>query len=303
MINNKIKTAITALVISVGLLSNIKFASATIYEFELTGRLTVVCPDGSCVVYDPANVGVIDPYGFQAPISSSLVYDTDLGIGSADLIITPFEFLTHSTNIHDISIEHIQGTNLMLGNMLVDWAGSFDIPMSMIWDASGLLGAFDLAPGGLQVGDTISGTQLKRNGDVIIGDIGSALPATDGLIVDNLGLIVEGPGDYTFNQGPAPLAMTTLNTNPICWYENYYGYQTCMGVNPSADASILTDDGIAGSPLVDGPFPGYNINLDIGSGNSMTVTSVSSVPIPGAIWLFSSGLLGLFGFSRHRKNT
>ena len=29
---------------------------------------------------------------------------------------------------------------------------------------------------------------------------------------------------------------------------------------------------------------------------------VSTVPVPAAVWLFSSGLIGLFGVARHRKN-
>lgn len=37
--------------------------------------------------------------------------------------------------------------------------------------------------------------------------------------------------------------------------------------------------------------------------NNPGVWSVSVVPVPAAIWLFGSGLLGLIGFTRHRKNT
>ena len=40
------------------------------------------------------------------------------------------------------------------------------------------------------------------------------------------------------------------------------------------------DDGIAGSPQIDGPFPGMQVSIDIGSGNSLTVLSVSEVPVP-----------------------
>jgi hypothetical protein len=53
--------------------------------------------------------------------------------------------------------------------------------------------------------------------------------------------------------------------------------------------------------MIDGPAPGFSVNLDIGSGNSMVVTSVSAVPIPAAIWLFGSGLAGLTWTARRRR--
>jgi hypothetical protein len=55
--------------------------------------------------------------------------------------------------------------------------------------------------------------------------------------------------------------------------------------------------------MVDGPFYGAIVNFDIGSGNSLTVTSVNSsvVPIPAAVWLFGSGLIGLIGLARRKK--
>ena len=48
-------------------------------------------------------------------------------------------------------------------------------------------------------------------------------------------------------------------------------------------------------------FGGIRGYIDIGSGNSMTVTAINTVPVPAAIWLFGSGLLGLIGISRRKK--
>ncbi len=60
-------------------------------------------------------------------------------------------------------------------------------------------------------------------------------------------------------------------------------------------------DGVAGCPMASGPFPGWNATF----GGTATVTSVdpgpSQVPVPAAVWLFGSGLLGLVGVSRRRK--
>ena len=51
-------------------------------------------------------------------------------------------------------------------------------------------------------------------------------------------------------------------------------------------------DGVRGNSMADGPFPGANIFFDF---------SVATVPIPAAVWLFGSGLLGLVGIARRKK--
>ena len=265
-------------------------AEAAVIEFHFTGRLTVVSQGGSGIVASNQSAGVFDPYGLQTPISSTFTYDTVTGYGQAQNFLAPFDFfIPGGTSVYDMSMQRLADSNLMLGNMLINWASSEGIPVSMIWDASGLLGAINLAPGGLQANDVISGTNLLRNGQ-LVADVGSAIPATDGLIYNG----------YTINQGAAPLAMTTFDTNPTCFPSSNPRGPTCAFVNPSADG-ILGDDGIAGSPLIDGPFPGFNINFDLGSGNSLTVVSVSNVPVPAAIWLFGSGLIGLIGVARRKK--
>ncbi|MCW8923677.1 MAG: hypothetical protein OQK69_08625 [Gammaproteobacteria bacterium] len=83
----------------------------------------------------------------------------------------------------------MSGSNLILGNMLADFAATTGIPVSMIWDATGLINAIDL---GLQAGDVISGTTMKRDGE-FFADVGSAIPASD----------INQP---ILNQGPAPIA-------------------------------------------------------------------------------------------------
>jgi len=48
-----------------------------------------------------------------------------------------------------------------------------------------------------------------------------------------------------------------------------------------------------------------SVGVHVGSyadgGSEKLGTSVSAVPVPAAIWLFGTGLLGLIGFSKHRK--
>ena len=252
-------------VISTAVLSSVLLAapvSAAVYEFHFTGKYTLLDPVG----------GYMD----QQSISSTLTYDAGLGAGfSANLSIENFDTHGATATVHDISLQRHGATNLVIGNMLVDWNVTAGMPISMVWDATGLFNAIDL---GLQAGDVISGTYLKRNGQTI-ADVGSAIPASDAL-----GL----------NQGPAPLAVSTWNTTTLCTPG-----VDCMG-NALSGGAPFSDDGIGGSPLIDGPFTGLNINFDIGSGNSLTVLSVSEVPVPAAVWLLGTGLIGLFGVARRK---
>jgi len=50
-------------------------------------------------------------------------------------------------------------------------------------------------------------------------------------------------------------------------------------------------DGIFGTSMVDGPFTGMNANFNL---------RASVVPVPAAVWLFGSGLIGLFSITRRK---
>jgi hypothetical protein len=244
--------------------------SAAIIDFHFTGKYTLV--------------GGANPVVDQQSIESTFTFNSDTGFGSsANLTIEHFDTFGYTATIYDISLQQVAGTDLIIGNMLADWNVEVGVPLSMVWDARGLFNAIDY---GLQAGDVISGTNLVRSGNTIF-DVGSATPASDGLLFSGVPL----------NQGPAPLAVTTWNTTTLCT-----PYVDCNG-NALSGGGPFIDDGIAGSPMIDGPFPGLNVNFDIGSGNSLTVLSVNSVPVPAAVWLFGSGLLGLVGMARRKKST
>jgi hypothetical protein len=54
-------------------------------------------------------------------------------------------------------------------------------------------------------------------------------------------------------------------------------------------------DGVMGIPMqTGGPFAGFSAN--------MTSTPDAVIPVPAAVWLFGSGLMGLAAVAR-RKNT
>ena len=215
-----------------------QISNADIINFDFTGRLSIGDPG----------------YGLVAnqPIAASFSYDTVSGIGNSSLSITTDQlFFGVPMTFHDVSMSRIGGSNLIDGTVFVDWNANNNMLAHVEWDASGLFNAIDV---GLQAGDTISGTNLIRNGS-IIADVNSATPYSD---------LLTGQSEFI---SYAPLAATS----------NSQGFG-------------------------DGPFIGIVAYFDIGSGNSLHVTSISSVPVPAAVWLFGSGLIGLIGIARRKKS-
>ena len=238
-------------------------AHADVIEFRFTGQMMVALDSGAIIYNYDENDNQL-PY---TPIEATLRFDTASGIGSSGLAIELADtFLGAPGYLHDISMTLQEGSNLITGYVLGDWAGMTNAPIHLEWDATGLLNALDY---GLQVGDKLSGTRLFRdfNGDgvwddseLVVADLGSATPYADSLL--------RGPGGAIHRQGPAPLAATAGS----------------LGFGPGT------------------PFEGVIIYLDIGSGNSMYVTSVTAVPVPAAAWLLGSGMVGLFGWSWRRTS-
>lgn len=235
-------------------------AQSTILGFHFTGNIMIADPLGNPINNQDALGNPIP----LSPISATMEYDTVTGIGGSNMsIVMSGGFWSDPVTFHDIALQHDSGTNTINGNILVDWLGNNNMPLHIDWDATGFLNAISI---GLQVGDTISGTTLKKDTnndgsfDTFI-DVFSATPYSDSLLP-----IFYNP------EGPAPLAATSASLG--------LGYD------------------INGNFIGGTPFDGIRGLVNIGSGNSLTVTSVSTVPVPAAVWLFGSGLIGLIGLAR-----
>jgi hypothetical protein len=150
--------------------------------------------------------------------------------------------------------------NIINAQYLGDWGTNINMPAHVQWDATGLINAIGY---GLQVGDKLSGNSLYR--------------------------------DYNHDHVYDPSELLTANLGSATPYSDALtiGLSIPQGYAPLAATS-------ASQGFTDGPFTGVVAYFDIGSGNSMYVTSVSAVPVPAAVWLFGSGLLGLIGVARRK---
>ena len=226
-------------------------ASANILNFNISGWLTVISPDGAQALINLDASGA-PYYGARTPVSGTMTFDTDTNSGS--LTIQPFSFFgsgsASATNISFYDTDGPSGADtLMLGNMSINWAGNIGIPVSIVWNGEGVLDAINQ---GLTVGDTIGSTNSDFACD---SNLNCATPATNDFP------FMLGPGQtFILPIGASPIATTTWNTTDIGIVE--------LGTNPSGTLPLI-DDAIGGSPIKAGPFTGFNANLDF---DSMVVT-------------------------------
>ena len=272
------KTLVAAVSLALGATLAPQTASATVYTFNWSGFFTML--DSSGAALDNTSL----PKGtnrFQTAITGTMQFDTVTGHGTGTLV--PFDFFAGTSPAEAVGIE-LQAIgdgmggqgSLILGNMLFNWNGNNGIPVSVVWDADGLL-------------SYLAGTP------------------TVGEIIENVGATPASDGTYTgatygyLGLGPTPVATTAWNTSlaPGCSVGN------CMNVSPSGALPLVLDGafndndytantgapagthdnngdtfftvfGIGGSPMVDGPFQGFNANFDI---SSLTLISDGSGPV------------------------
>ncbi|VAW51198.1 hypothetical protein MNBD_GAMMA05-1052 [hydrothermal vent metagenome] len=240
--------------------------NAATYNFSYTGVFTVLDQTGNYVINSdvPSNSW----NGTRTDISGNFTFNDATGVSTSTinsfmLFGAPISFSTANS----IAIGDGIGSpgNLLVSTMTFDYDTNIGVPLDIVYDATGLFNALQF---GMSVGDVISGDQLLDSmSNVLVGSLGSVLPASDGVTLGPLSLQI----------GPTPVAATTWNVS-----------------NPGNLNAIypLTADTIGGSTQLSGLFTGLSLNLDIGDAGSMYLESIvpSPVPVPASIWLLLSGL-------------
>mgnify|MGYP000622033934 CR=1 FL=1 len=120
----------------------------------------------------------------------------------------------------------------------------------------------------------------------INADGGNAAECTYNVSTCNAPL-ANGDGFYTFT-----VPTGSLGGNIKFAWGATTGIDVFMVWSADGTTSLDSDgDGTPGARMVDGPFPGFSANFTPGA----------PVPVPAAVWLFGSGLLGLVGIARRKK--
>ncbi len=264
------KTALTiAMTTALGISATA--SQAAIIDLDFTGLYTlldnsgIVLANTSKPYYYDATWG----YGVRTQISGTLQFDTYTGAGTGT--INPFEFMNGGlVNIVNFELQAIGdgvgGTgSLVLANMVYNWNNNPAESVQVVLDAAGL---FTSLADGIYFGTPIDAASCAASG-------ACATPASNDI------------KKLQFPIGPVPISTTSFNAAGAT------GYGTTLG-----QLSLGTDDGIGGSPIDNGVFSTFNANFDF---TSLTVAPIALVPVPAAVWLFGSGLLGLAGLARRRK--
>lgn len=125
--------------------------------------------------------------------------------------------------------------------------------------------------------------------------------------VAHSGTVYDAPGTYSFDTIEGGTYTVDLAAGYTMGHILFnWGATADIDVINIWDAngnSIDVDgDGISGLGMIDGAFIGFNANFSLGAGPSSEINpAVSAVPVPAAVWLFGSGLVGLVGVARRKK--
>ena len=125
-----------------------------------------------------------------------------------------------------------------------------------------------------------NGTLVQSAGSYALDTVTGAVSAASGPIAND--------GTMYFEVGAGQIA----GTIDFAWSVNS-GIRVVNVWDINADGSLTA---VSAPGMENGPFGGFNAAFNLSAPGL-----VSEVPVPAAVWLFGSGLIGLAGIARRRK--
>jgi hypothetical protein len=313
------KTAIAA-----ALLAATSTVHADILTFDWTGAFTMINPSGDALAN--GDFGANSTSGFRTELTGTMEFNTFTGAGTAT--VAPFNFFGGGpAAAHDITMQAIGAGdginpgNLVAGTMLFDWSGNNNISVDIVLDAGGFFTSGIVDPLGNYTGAVaIGGAVVKGPAAVspdtetsggmcasVLASVYCVVAFDDPATATATSYVIPSSG-ISYNIFPSltvidggPQLMSTVDGNPFDHTVSTITQAGPDGILGTADDVVWTgerhNDGLSGIRMDNGPFPGFNANFDV---RTMTLTDVSQVPVPAAVWLFGSGLLGLVGVARRK---
>lgn len=227
-----------------------------------------------------------------------------------------FDFVDAAGNLTTSGHDDVQGAfDLVNGGGTFDTSTAFN---GVTWHADVV--SMDMhssmmsqtPTGGLEAHDFTWTTNQYFGGGVITScNISGSIDECADLGVDGGMLMTSVTNSYTYNLADFQFAAGVF----FDWSTNsnipVLAIMQVTGFNPDGSMTVASVDldgnvsgmgsgncgtfDLCGVAMATDPFPGQT---PVFSG---TITPVSAVPVPAAVWLFGSGLLGLAGVARRRK--
>jgi hypothetical protein len=253
------------------------------------------------------STGSSDLWLFVANTSTGTTFAEDLGSAAAINTLLPTSSLQPTgTDVSSNIPVAISGTNLNIAESsgLSAFLAANGTGSNIEWAVEGTqypsstnAKATTEAPGGIKAlasEPTVQGSQLAQDVFGSLQTIASSFN-NDLAYVNGTGVTLPwSAGTSTTNIWGASLGETGGSTN-------LYGQgpdQSGIAVGQTVSLFGITGDGSKGQ------IQTYDLgdNLTLSANGVLTVSSgsVSTVPLPAAVWLFGSGLLGLLGVGRRR---
>ena len=119
----------------------------------------------------------------------------------------------------------------------------------------------------------------------------------------------SGDFDTTINfstaDGSGGVTADLASFVPINNFFTYGGWQLDLNTliveaDSSAEFLHLSGTGLISGNSYQNTNATWSFSAASATSYSMSVTSVATVPVPAAVWLFGSGLIGLFGIARRK---